>query len=62
MIININIQDEYLDDFYSYVESMPKGAIVLLSSLDGVILKRVEQYKKEKSKSIPFSTGLKELN
>ncbi len=61
MIININIQDEYLDSFYSYIESMPKGAIVIPSSLDDEILKRVKWYKKNKSKSVSFSSGLEEL-
>lgn len=61
MMINLNIQDEYLDSFYRYVDSMPKGAIVIPSALDDEIVKRVEYYKKDKSKSVPFSTGLKEL-
>ena len=61
MIININIQDEYLDSFYRYVDSMPKGAIIIPSSLDDEIVKRVDQYKKDKSKSISFSSGLEKL-
>ncbi len=61
MIININIQDEYLDSFYNFVDSMPKGAILIPSSLDDEILKRVEKYKKNRSKSVSFSSGLEEL-
>ena len=61
MIININIQDEYLDSFYRYVDSMLKGAIIIPSSLDDEIVKRVDQYKKDKSKSVSFSSGLEKL-
>ena len=61
MMININIQDEYLDSFYEYIDSMPKGAISIPTSLDSEILKRVEEYKKNKSKSVSFSNGLDKL-
>ncbi len=60
MVINIDIKDEYLDSFYNYVDSMPKGAIVIPTSLDDEIIKRVNQYKKDKSKSVSFSSGLDE--
>jgi len=59
--LSIDIQDEFLENFYNFVESMPEGAITISSSLDKEIEKRVQEYKKDRSKSIPFGNGLEEI-
>ena len=61
MKLSIDIEDEYLESFYNFIESMPKGAITISSFLDKEIEKRVQEYKKDRSKAIPFGNGLEEI-
>ena len=61
MTMQINIKDQYLSQFETLLKSLPSDAIEIKKSLDDEINKRVNEYKSEKIKTVPFGTGFDKI-
>jgi len=58
MTMMINIQDQYIEQFEMFINSLPLDAIEVKKSLDEEITKRVTEYKSGILKTSPFGTNL----
>lgn len=57
----MDIKEQYLDQFEHFIKSLPRDAVVLKRSLDEEIQKRVLEYKKNNSQTIPFDKNFSDL-
>jgi len=58
MTMTVNIKEQYLPEFENFIKTLPKDAIEIKKSLDEEILKRSQEYRSGKMKTVPFGTGL----
>ena len=53
MTMNIDIKEQYLDAFDKFINSLPKDAIKVKTSLNEEINKRIEEYRSGKMETLP---------
>ncbi len=58
MTMKVSIKEEYLPEFENFIRTLPDDAIEVKKSLDEEILKRSQEYRSGKMKTVPFGTGL----
>jgi len=58
MTMTVNIKEQYLPEFENFIKTLPNDAIEIKKSLDEEILKRSQEYRSGKMKTVPFGTGL----
>ena len=58
MTMKVSIKEQYLPEFEKFIKSLPTDAITVKKSLDEEILKRSQEYRSGKMKTVPFGTGL----
>ncbi len=58
MTMKASIKDQYIDKFEDFKNSLPKDTITIKKSLDDEIIQRVNDYRSDKMKTVPFGTGL----
>lgn len=58
MTMKVSIKEQYLPEFENFIKSLPTDAIEVKKSLDEEILKRSQEYRRGKMKTVPFGTGL----
>lgn len=58
MTMKVSIKEEYLPEFENFIRTLPTDAITVKKSLDEEILKRSQEYRSGKMKTVPFGTGL----
>lgn len=58
MTMKVNIQDKYVEQFNSFIQTLPEGAITIKTPLDEEIDKRVAEYKSGSMETTPFNQGL----
>ena len=58
MTMKVSIKEQYLPEFENFIKSLPTDAITVKKSLDEEILKRSQEYRSGKMKTVPFGTGL----
>ena len=61
MTMRINIKDEYVKQFETFINSLPKNAVEIKSSLDEEIAKRVDDYKNGDLKTVAFGSELESI-
>lgn len=54
----INIKDQYLEQLETFINSLPKNAVELKSSLDIELSNRIDDYRNNKVKTVSFDSGL----
>jgi S-adenosylmethionine hydrolase len=59
--MRVNIKDQYIDEFESFISSLPKDAITIKKSLDDEITQRISDYQSGKMKTTTFGTGLNDI-
>jgi len=59
--MTLDIKESYLEQFTSFLKSLPKDAVKVSPSLDDEIMKRVSAYKSGEMKTSPFGEGLDEI-
>ena len=58
MTMMINIKDQYLEQLETFINSLPKNAVELKSSLDIELSNRIDDYRNNKVKTVSFDSGL----
>ncbi|MDX9742919.1 MAG: hypothetical protein RBT59_03805 [Arcobacteraceae bacterium] len=58
MTMKVSIKEEYLPEFENFIKTLPTDAVTVKKSLDEEILKRSQEYRSGKMKTVPFGTGL----
>lgn len=58
MTMKVSIKEEYLSEFENFIKTLPTDAVTVKKSLDEEILKRSQEYRSGKMKTVPFGTGL----
>ncbi len=58
MTMKVSIKEQYLPEFENFIKTLPDDAITIKKSLDEEILKRSQEYRSGKMKTVPFGTGL----
>jgi len=61
MTMQVKIQDNYVDKFNDFINTLPTDAVTIKKSLDEEIQKRVDEYRSGKMKTTPFMEGLDEI-
>lgn len=61
MTMMISIKDKYLKQLETFVNSLPKDAIQLKSSLDEELDNRIDSYNNNKLLTMPFDARLDSL-
>ena len=61
MTMMLKIDDKYIENFESFIASLPEGAVELKNSLDAEIVKRVTKYRNGQMETTPFMEDLDEL-
>jgi hypothetical protein len=57
----VDIKEPYINNFNSFINSLPQDAITVKKSLDEEIQNRVDEYRSGKMKTTPFMEGLDEI-
>lgn len=61
MTMQLNIKDDYIEQFEALLKTLPKDAVVVKKSLDEEIKKRSQEYRSGKMETTPFMEGLDEI-
>lgn len=60
MTITVDMEEKYIESFEKFIQSLPKGAVIVKKSLDEELIKRIEAYENGSMKTIPIE-NLKRL-
>lgn len=61
MTMIMDIKEQYMTKFEEFLKSLPSDAVTIKNSLDEEITKRVDEYKNDSAKSIPFNQNLSSM-
>jgi len=58
MTMMLNIKDQYVEQLEIFISSLPKNAVELKNSLDIELSNRIDNYRNNKTQTVPFDSGL----